>query len=74
MSIRLERGQLYIVYPSIVPEQYTFSDELIGMPILPGMRLTDSDGEITLTDHARDEDIVIAPGANYNLETLREFA
>ena len=39
-NVSLDRGLLYIVYPSIISEQYEYSDKLIGMPILPGMRIS----------------------------------
>ena len=39
-NVTLDRGILYIMYPSIIPERYEYSDRLIGMPIVPGMRIS----------------------------------
>jgi hypothetical protein len=58
-NVSFAEGTLYILYPSIVSERYAFSDELIGMPIVPGMHIVSSQGEVVLYDHIQATDIKI---------------
>ncbi len=69
-NVSLDSGTLYIIYPSIVSEQYIYSDALRGMPILPGMRITSAGGEVILRDLVHDDDIVISPHALYLSESI----
>jgi hypothetical protein len=73
-NVSLDSGTLYIVYPSIVSEQYTYSDALRGMPILPGMRITSAGGEVILRDLVHDDDIIISPRALYLSESITRIA
>lgn len=73
-NVSLDSGTLYIVYPSIVSERYTYSPALIGMPILPGMHLTSSLGEVILRDLVHDDDIVLSPKSLYHSESITRLA
>ena len=68
-NVSFERGTLYIIYPSIVPQRYTYSDDLLGMPILPGMAISTGEGEVVLLDHVHDDDIVLPENALYHAES-----
>lgn len=65
----LDKGRLYIFAPSS-SEQYTYTDEMIGMPILPGMRVYSLGGGFDIRDHIRDEEIGFAGGAEYLMQSV----
>lgn len=69
-NVSLDSGTLYIVYPSIVSERYTYSPDLIGMPILPGMHLTSKNGEVILRDLVHDDDLILSPKSLYHSESI----
>lgn len=68
-NVSFDRWTLYIVYPSIVPERYTYSDDLIGMPILPGMAVYAGEWEVILLDHMHNDDIVLPVNSFYHAES-----
>jgi hypothetical protein len=69
-NVSLDSGTLYIVYPSIVSERYSYSPDIIGMPILPGMHITSSRGEVIIADHVHDDDIILSPNSLYHSEPI----
>jgi hypothetical protein len=73
-NVSLDSGTLYIIYPSIVSERYMYSPVLIGMPILPGMQLTSSLGEVILRDLVHNDDIVLSPKSLYHSESITRLA
>ncbi len=68
-NVSFDDGTLYIIYPSIVSESYSFSDDMIDMPILPGMRISSGAGKVVLYDHLQDRDIQITEQSFYHAES-----
>ncbi len=58
-------GRLYRIGAALETARYTYSDDLIGMPILPGMRLYSSDRGAILRDHTRSQDIRLPDASTY---------
>ncbi|MBC7503535.1 VCBS repeat-containing protein [Candidatus Gracilibacteria bacterium] len=66
-------GRLYLIGAED-SSRYTYSDDLIGVPILPGMRLYASDAGAILRNHTSDRDIALIGGATYLTYDLGERA
>lgn len=58
-------GGLFYLIGDQDNSKYTYSDDFIGLPILPGMRIYASDNGATITDHTHWNDINLAWGSTY---------
>ena len=58
-------GRLYRIGATLESARYTYSDDLIGMPILPGMRLYSSDRGAIVRDHTQGQDIRLPDASTY---------
>lgn len=63
-EITTSGGTLYLIGAE-GGSRYTYSDELIGLPILPGMRLYASDAGSVIRDLTRGRDLPLLGGATY---------
>jgi hypothetical protein len=58
-------GRLYRIGSPLETARYIYSDDLIGMPILPGMRLYSSDRGAVVRDRTRSLDIRLPDASTY---------
>ncbi len=63
-EINMARGKLYLIGKED-HSRYSYSDDLIGVPILPGMQLYASDAGAILRNHTSGRDISLTGGATY---------
>jgi hypothetical protein len=63
-EIMTSGGQLYLIGTED-SSRYTYSDDLIGVPILPGMRLYSSDAGAAIRNHTINRDISLPSGSTY---------
>lgn len=73
-NIKFEKGTLYIIYPSLITEQYEFTDSLLGMPILPGMKIASGQGGVTLRHIDTNDETRLLPGSLYRIESVSQLA
>ncbi len=67
VSITLQSGKLYTITAPFAEETYTYSNDMIGMPILPGMKITSLRGGFEIWHTSTTPPTSVAPGANYML-------
>ena len=71
-EITTNGGRLYLIGGED-GSRYTYSDDLLGAPILPGMRLYASDAGAIIADHTRGRDAIhLAGGTTYITYDLGE--
>jgi hypothetical protein len=64
ISVTIRSGKIYILTPSGT-EKISYTEDMRGMPLLPGIRILHSQGSVSIYEPKRSTSTVILPGSEY---------